>query len=527
MLAQSLIISHNRVTSSRSLLLPAMVWTPDVRIKTALASGSASSSASARGAALANFVTPAVAAPPVGAQPVHTDASLQAVRSPSMQPNGLPHDAFFLSLTGNCEREDPSRIPNSCQCTLAPEPIAVSACEPMPTSLQANRSTSMQANQSPQTPPCTVIEEPLALLALWLRLELESERKALASGSVSSSASAPEAAFANFVTPAVAAPPVGAQPVDNRSTSMQVNQSPQTPPCKVIKPDSKKRKAVASRARIRFCNFKWRSIASRAASRAAWYRNAAAARKFEQAAYSTGVFVAPEDPWSDPADPYALVILISADTETENVPDPVKEEIVSPHTESDDEKEAWRISVANDPSEDLSPDGDGGQHDDIGGACWQASDDLVGMQAYQDDGEGWKASEDIVEDMKEEQDMQAYQDGEAEASEEIAATRTESDDEREAWAKAVAKAKAKAWQRWYREAGQSRSASSSGVNSSISVVVPAVENVPSAAAAAADIVNMRFKYTRAQERNVIKYLVMRLWQRSISKTRDGGGEDAQ
>ena len=43
----------------------------------------------------------------------------------------------------------------------------------------------------------------------------------------------------------------------------------------------------------------------------------------------------------------------------------------------------------------------------------------------------------------------------------------------------------------------------------------------------AKIVNMRFKYTRAQERNVIKYLVMRLWQRSISKTRDGGGEDAQ
>ena len=56
--------------------------------------------------------------------------------------------------------------------------------------------------------------------------------------------------------------------------------------------------------------------------------------------------MAPEDPWSDPADPYALVILISADTETENVPDPVKEEIVSPHTESDDEKEAWSIPLA-------------------------------------------------------------------------------------------------------------------------------------------------------------------------------------
>ena len=75
-----------------------MVWKPDVRIKTAFASGSASSSASAPEAALANFVTPAVAAPPVGAQPVDTDASLQA-----------------------------------------------------------NRSTSMQVNQSPQTPPCTVI----------------------------------------------------------------------------------------------------------------------------------------------------------------------------------------------------------------------------------------------------------------------------------------------------------------------------------------------------------------------------------
>ena len=30
--------------------------------------------------------------------------------------------------------EKASRIPNPCQCTLAPEPIAVSACEPMPTS---------------------------------------------------------------------------------------------------------------------------------------------------------------------------------------------------------------------------------------------------------------------------------------------------------------------------------------------------------------------------------------------------------
>jgi hypothetical protein len=40
----------------------------------------------------------------------------------------------------------------------------------------------------------------------------------------------------------------------------------------------------------------------------------------------------------------------------------------------------------------------------------------------------------------------------------------------------------------------------------------------------AEIVNMRFKYTRAQERNVIKYLVMRLWQQSISKTRDGDFE---
>jgi hypothetical protein len=98
-----------------------MVWKPDV------------SSASAPEAALANFVTPAVAAPPVGAQPVDTDASLQANRSPTMQPNDLPH-AFFRSLTGSCEREDPSRIPNPCQCTLAPEPIAVSACEPMPTS---------------------------------------------------------------------------------------------------------------------------------------------------------------------------------------------------------------------------------------------------------------------------------------------------------------------------------------------------------------------------------------------------------
>ena len=144
----------------------------------------------------------------------------------------------------------------------------------------------------------------------------------------------------------------------------------------------------------------------------------------------------------------------------------------------------------------------------------------VTCATYRTEGEGWKASEDIVEDMKEEQDMQAYQDGEAEASEEIAATRTESDDEREAWAKAVAKAKAKAWQRWYREAEQSRSASRREGNSSISVVVPAVENVPSAAAAA-------FKCTRAQERNIIKYHVMRLWQRSISKTRDGGGEDAQ
>ena len=37
----------------------------------------------------------------------------------------------------------------------------------------------------------------------------------------------------------------------------------------------------------------------------------------------------------------------------------------------------------------------------------------------------------------------------------------------------------------------------------------------------AQIVNVRFKYTRAQERNVIKYLVMRLWQQCFSKTRDG------
>ena len=115
-----------------------------------------------------------------------------------------------------------------------------------------------------------------------------------------------------------------------------------------------------------------------------------------------------------------------------------EEEIVAPRTESGDEREAWRISVANDPSEDLSPDGDGGQHDDIGGACWQASDDLVGMQAYQDDGEGWKASGDIVGDTKEEGDTQAYLDDGEETSEEIVAKPTESDDEREAWAKAVA-----------------------------------------------------------------------------------------
>ena len=107
----------------------------------------------------------------------------------------------------------------------------------------------------------------------------------------------------------------------------------------------------------------------------------------------------------------------------------------------------------------------------------------VTCATYRTEGEGWKASEDIVEDMKEEKDMQAYQDGEEEASEEIVAKRTESDDEREAWAKAVAKAVANDPAE---EGGtQSRSALSSGVNSSISVVAPAVENVPSAAAAGA------------------------------------------
>ena len=36
-----------------------------------------------------------------------------------------------------------------------------------------------------------------------------------------------------------------------------------------------------------------------------------------------------------------------------------------------------------------------------------------------------------------------------------------------------------------------------------------------------DIVNMEFKYARAQARNVTKHLVLRLWQQYISKTRDG------
>ena len=194
-----------------------------------------------------------------------------------------------------------------------------------------------------------------------------------ASGSASSSASAPEAALPNFVTPAVAAPPVGAQSVE---------------------------------AEARFENFKVHYFASRTTRN--WEQ--AAARKWEQAAYSTGVFVAPEDPWSDPADPYPLVHSTSDDTDTEDVPDPVtedlstsaerhagSEEIVAKRTESEDEEEAWAKAVANDPSEDLSPDGgqhrtesedgeeaptedvspDGGQHDDIDGACWKASDDIV------------------------------------------------------------------------------------------------------------------------------------------------------
>ena len=185
-------------------------------------------------------------------------------------------------------------------------------------------------------------------------------KTALASGSASSSASAPEAALPNFVTPAVAAPPVRAQPEAVASGS------------------------VSSSASARFGNFKVLYFASRTA------RNGeqAAARKWEQAAYSTGVFVAPEDPWSDPADPYPLVHSTSDDTDTEDVSDPVtedlstsaerhagSEEIVAKRTESEDEKEAWAKAVANDPTEDLSPDG--GQHDDIDGACWKASDDIV------------------------------------------------------------------------------------------------------------------------------------------------------
>ena len=113
-----------------------------------------------------------------------------------------------------------------------------------------------------------------------------------------------------------------------------------------------------------------------------------AAQRWQHACYSTGVFVAPADPWSDPADPYPLVHSTSDDTDTEDVSDPVtedlstsaerhagSEEIVAKRTESEDEKEAWAKAVANDPSEDLSPDG--GQRDDIDGACWKASDDIV------------------------------------------------------------------------------------------------------------------------------------------------------
>ena len=40
----------------------------------------------------------------------------------------------------------------------------------------------------------------------------------------------------------------------------------------------------------------------------------------------------------------------------------------------------------------------------------------------------------------------------------------------------------------------------------------------------AEIVNMKFKYTHAQQRNVMKYLVMKLWKQIFSKTRDGDYE---
>ena len=115
-----------------------------------------------------------------------------------------------------------------------------------------------------------------------------------------------------------------------------------------------------------------------------------------------------------------------------------EEEIVAPRTESGDEREAWRISVENDPSEDLSPDG--GQHDDTVGAYLEASGD---MQAYEDEGRyvvaAWNETGDMharrmhrvkrlrktrrvrVQDVNESEGVQAgYQaDGGGEASEDI------------------------------------------------------------------------------------------------------------
>ena len=35
-----------------------------------------------------------------------------------------------------------------------------------------------------------------------------------------------------------------------------------------------------------------------------------------------------------------------------------------------------------------------------------------------------------------------------------------------------------------------------------------------------DIVNMKFGYTRAQERNVIKHLILRIWEHAFSRARD-------